>query len=95
MVIKSSTIQIRIDSKTKNSAKKIFEGIGLDMSSAIKLFLKQTVNLRAFPFELRDENGFSLKKAKIMRKAIKEVKENKNRKGYKNADEFIKSVLED
>ena len=38
------TIQIRIDSKTKNAAKKTLEGVGLDMSSAVKLFLTNVIN---------------------------------------------------
>ena len=95
MAVKNSTIQIRIDSKTKESARKIFEGIGLDMSSAVKLFLKQTVNFRGFPFEVRDMNGFSPKKAKIMLEAIKEANEDINGKVYKNADEFVKGIVED
>jgi addiction module RelB/DinJ family antitoxin len=31
-------IQVRIDTKTKKEAKQILDSLGLDMSSAIKLF---------------------------------------------------------
>lgn len=34
-----TTIQIRIDPKTKAKAKKVFNKMGLDMSSGIRLYL--------------------------------------------------------
>ena len=62
-------IQIRIDAKTKNAAKKVFDGLGIDMSSAVKLFFRQTINAKNLPFELRDENGMTLANAAILREA--------------------------
>jgi DNA-damage-inducible protein J len=55
-----STIQIRIDSKTKNDARKTLENIGIDMSSAIKLFLTNVINTQSIPLDLKTENGFTL-----------------------------------
>lgn len=55
-----NTIQIRIDPKTKNAAKKTLDGIGLDMSSAVKLFLTNVINRKGIPLDLRTENGFTL-----------------------------------
>jgi len=48
----SSTIQVRVDSNLKKEATEIFEQIGLDMSSAVKLFLQQAVNRKGIPFHL-------------------------------------------
>jgi DNA-damage-inducible protein J len=45
-------IQIRISEKDKNEAKRVFDRLGLDMSSAIKLFLRQAVIHNALPFSL-------------------------------------------
>ena len=36
-------IQIRIDSKTKREAKKVLDNLGIDMSSAVKLFFRQII----------------------------------------------------
>ena len=47
-----STIQIRIDEETKAAAKKVLDDLGLDLSTAIKLYLKQVVLRKAVPFEL-------------------------------------------
>lgn len=45
-----TTINIRIDENMKNKANKTFAGIGLDMSSAIKLFLHQSIKEDGLPF---------------------------------------------
>lgn len=47
-----SHIQIRIDKKEKEEARRVLEELGLDMSSAIKLFLKQVVIQKGLPFDV-------------------------------------------
>ncbi len=44
------TIQSRIKPKLKEDAEAIFEGIGLSMGDAIRIFLQQTVNMGGLPF---------------------------------------------
>ncbi|MFA5080563.1 MAG: type II toxin-antitoxin system RelB/DinJ family antitoxin [Candidatus Paceibacterota bacterium] len=84
-------LQIRIDSKTKNEAKKILEGLGLDMSSAVKIFLRQVINTRNFPCEIRDENGFTLKAAEILRESIHEGGVSK--KSFRSGTALLKDAL--
>ena len=86
-------IQIRIDSKTKNEAKIILESLGMDMSSAVKIFFRQIINTKNFPCELRDENGFTLRNAEILRESIVSAK-NSNKSFSKSAD-LIKDALEE
>ncbi|MFH1610711.1 MAG: type II toxin-antitoxin system RelB/DinJ family antitoxin [Patescibacteria group bacterium] len=86
-----SQIQVRIDAETKNKAKKVLSKIGLDLSSAIKLHLKQIINMGTLPYEVRDENGFTLKKAEELRKADREAGASK--KSYRSADELIKDLM--
>lgn len=89
----SEQLQIRIDSKLKKEAKSIFDQLGLDMSSAVKMFFRQTVNAKNIPFELRDENGFTLQNAEKLREAIVDAESNK--KSFKSADDLIKDALKD
>lgn len=86
-------IQIRIDSKTKNEAKKILDSLGMDMSSAIKIFFRQMINARNFPLELRDENGFTLRNADILRESIYEARE--LGKSFNNPSALIADALKD
>lgn len=86
-------IQIRIDAKTKNEAKKVFDSLGMDMSSAVKLFFRQVINAKNFPCELRDENGLTLKNAEILRVAILDAK-NSNKK-FDKGSALIRDALKD
>jgi len=86
-------LQIRIDSETKNEAKKILEGLGLDMSSAVKIFLRQVINTKNFPCEIRDENGFTLKAAETLRESINEG--NTSKKSFRSGSALLQDALKD
>ena len=45
-----TNLNIRIDKMTKESAESIFDEMGLNMTSAITMFLRQTVRDRRLPF---------------------------------------------
>lgn len=47
------TTTIRIDNDLKKECDLIFEDLGLNMSAAMTLFLKQVVKTRGIPFELK------------------------------------------
>ena len=51
----TSTLQIRVDSKLRREADELFANAGLDMSSAVRLFLRQSVIRRRLPFEVISE----------------------------------------
>ncbi len=76
-----STIQIRIDEKTKKSAKKVLDSIGMDMSSAVKVYLHQIVTTQGIPFPLLTENGLTIKQEKEILKASEEAKRGINVSG--------------
>ncbi len=73
-----STIQIRIDKKQKEEVRGILNKLGLDMSSAIKLFLRQTTIHKGLPFLLLTENGLSREEEAAIIKAAQEAKKGKN-----------------
>lgn len=45
-----ANLNIRIDRKTKESAEIIFSEMGLNMTTAVNMFLRQTVRDRRLPF---------------------------------------------
>ena len=45
-----TTVNVRIEEKTKKAASKVLADIGLDLSSGIKIFLHQVVVERGLPF---------------------------------------------
>ena len=46
----TANINVRTDAAVKAQAQQIFESIGLDLSTAVNLFLKQTVRANNLPF---------------------------------------------
>jgi len=69
----TSNINIRVDTKVKEQAEALFNELGLNMSSALNLFLRHSIRYGGIPFEVRlvqpnDET----------RSAIDDVNENRN-----------------
>ncbi|PJC37478.1 type II toxin-antitoxin system antitoxin, RelB/DinJ family [Candidatus Peregrinibacteria bacterium CG_4_9_14_0_2_um_filter_53_11] len=90
-----STIQIRIDEKTKKQAKKVLDTIGMDMSSAIKVYLKQVVITQGIPFQLLTENGLTIQQEQEILKASEEAKRGVNVSGpFETAEDLIKDLKE-
>lgn len=72
------TIQIRIDDKTKKSAQKVLNELGLDMSSAIKVYLKQIALHKAIPLRLTTPNGLTPDEEIAVTRAAAEAINDKN-----------------
>ena len=54
----SSLVQLRIEDNLKNSATDLFYKLGIDLPTAIRMFLTRSVQVRDIPFavQLPDEN---------------------------------------
>jgi DNA-damage-inducible protein J len=71
---KMTQIQIRIDEKTKKDAQAILSEVGMDLSSAIKVYLKQIIIYKGLPMKVLTENGFTIEQEKEIIKASEEAK---------------------
>lgn len=91
-----TTIQIRIDEQTKKEAQIVLDEIGFDLSSAIKVYLKQIANVGGIPFPLLTENGFTPEaERKLIRESNATLRAYKKGKvkGYKSVDAMFEDVL--
>lgn len=80
-------INIRIDKNTKKDAEKVFDKVGLSMSSAITLFLKRCINAKGIPFAVTYEPNDETKQTII------EVKNRKNlSKKFDNFSDLMESL---
>lgn len=50
-----TSMNIRMNREIKNQAQMIFSELGLDMTTAINVFLRQSIRVRGLPFALRLE----------------------------------------
>ncbi len=66
---KTVMMKIEIDDKVKKDADKLFKELGLDTNTAINIFLKQSINKRAIPFRVKNEerNFYNDKNVKILK----------------------------
>ena len=49
----TANLNIRTDKEVKQAAEKIFEALGLNMTTAVNMFLRQTIRENGIPFELK------------------------------------------
>ena len=47
-----TTITLRTNSTTKAKAQKLFNSLGMDMSTAVNIFLTQSIKTESIPFEI-------------------------------------------
>ena len=74
----TTLVQARVTSEDKIKATRILRRMGLNMSSAIKVFLRAVVIKKGIPFEIRDEDGFTPAKKTELLIALRGVGQNKN-----------------
>lgn len=85
--------QIRIDEHTKKQAVELLEGLGLNLSDAVNMFLKQVVLRGGIPFEIKYPE-FKPEVIEAMEEA-KRISRDPNVKGYSNVSQMFKEILED
>lgn len=68
-----TTINIRVDENVKKQATELFEELGLDMSTALNLFLRQAVHYGGIPFEIKIPNRDTLEAME----QVKQIREGK------------------
>ena len=72
-----SFIQIRIDDSLKNQATMLFDELGIDLSTAIRLFLKKSLQVGGLPFDVRLSDN-SIKAIAAIERMRTESEENGN-----------------
>jgi DNA-damage-inducible protein J len=90
MSTNSTTIQLRIDKKTKNQAQAIFKKLGMDLTSGMKLFLTQVIRTKSIPFVARTENGFTPEYEQELLETIADAKINGKR--FKTVEAMMKDL---
>ncbi len=89
--METANLNIRTDKEVKQAAEKIFEALGLNMSTAVNIFLRQTIRENGIPFELKlnTPNQATIEAIEEGRR----IASDKNIKGYANMDD-LKAALD-
>lgn len=90
----TTNINVRIDTELKQSAEALFSDLGLNMSSAITMFLKSAVSHDGIPFEVKRMAPNTETIAALAE--YDEMKKNPGSyKRYESFDALMDEVLED
>lgn len=84
-----SNINIRIDAEKKAKAQELFSSLGMDMTTAINLFIQQAIEFNGIPFVIRKYNA----ETELAFAEVEEMKKHPERyKGYDNIDELFEEL---
>ena len=92
----TSAINVQVNAKDKELATNILKNLGLNMSTAINMFIKQIIKKDGIPFEVTNPKPSQelLEALQEGETIIQEVREGK-RKGYNNVNEMMRAILDD
>ncbi len=84
--MESTNLNIRTDKDVKAAAEQIFEQLGLNMTTAVNIFLRQTIRENGIPFELKLEKPNDATVAAI--EEGRRIAYDKNVKGYNDINKL-------
>lgn len=87
----TTTIQVRTNQATKKTAQLILAKLGLDLSTAINIYLVQIIEKQGIPFEVVTENGMTPAAEEKILKELAWAK--KHGKRYTSAKEMHDDIL--
>ena len=87
----TANLNIRTDKEVKQAAEKIFEALGLNMTTAVNMFLRHTISENGIPFELKLDTPNQVTIAAI--EEGRRIAEEETVKGYTDMND-LKAALE-
>ena len=81
-----TSMSIHLDSEVKEQAQQVFNHLGMDMTTAINIFLRQAIQYQGLPFDVKiDENRKLLQ-------VVTDVEQNRN---MSRSFESVSDLMED
>ena len=85
----NSNINIRVDSNVKAQAQRLFADLGMDLTTAVNVFLRQSIEQGGIPFMIRRRYGAETEQA------IKEAQDIINGKAEAKAYSSARELFEE
>ena len=85
----SNLLNIALDPHLKDQSSKLYKDLGMSLSTAVKVFLRQSVVDQGMPFQPR----LSPEPTKSTREAMKETDNSSNYKAYSDEGAMWKDIL--
>ena len=81
-----TSMSIRLDSEVKEQAQQVFSNLGMDMTTAINIFLRQAIQYQGLPFDVR------LDESRKLLQVLTDLDQNRN---MSQSFESVSDLLED
>ena len=81
-----TSMSIRLDSEVKEQAQQVFNNLGMDMTTAINIFLRQAIQYQGFPFDVR------LDESRKLLEVLTDLDQNRN---MSQSFESVSDLMED
>lgn len=85
----STNLNIRIDKNIKEISEKVLDDLGLNMTTAINMFLRQVIRVNGIPFEIKG-NILNKETIEAIEDSIRLA--NDNSKGYSSIEDLKKAL---
>ncbi|MBS5661620.1 MAG: type II toxin-antitoxin system RelB/DinJ family antitoxin [Clostridiales bacterium] len=90
--METTNLNIRTDKEVKAAAERIFDELGLNMTTAVNIFLRQTIRENGIPFELRLSSPNAVTAAAI--EEGRKLAYDKTAKGYTSMTDLKAALAE-
>ena len=81
-----TSMSSRLDSEVKEQAQQVFNNLGMDMTTAINIFLRQAIQYQGLPFDVR------LDESRNLLEVLTDLDQNRN---MSQSFESISDLMED
>jgi DNA-damage-inducible protein J len=94
----TTVLQVRMDEDLKNEASELFEKLGLDIPTAIRIFFKRAVTEKGIPFEVREPTAVYNANSEVYKKDLAKARMEKiqelfaDDKGWASEQEMISDL---
>ena len=86
----TTNLSIRMDAETKRQAEQLFGNLGMSISTAFNIFVKQSLRVRGIPFSI-SENIPGAENHAALREAL-EIARDPKVKGYSDVEEALREL---
>ena len=87
-----ANIQLRLDDELKNKADELFKDLGLDTTTAIRMFLTQAVSSNGIPFEIKRKKDYVKFSEDEILTLLEKSRKSAERGEYKDAVEAVSEL---
>ena len=86
----ATNITLRIDSGIKAEAEKLFEDLGMSISTAFNIFLRQSVRMQAIPFAI--SRGISNRTTLAAMREAERIADDPSVPSYSSREDLVRSL---